>query len=334
MKILAKSALRADQIAVRKSLAVDGIEIILLSEDMDNYSQALDKLRRAADDFSVVGLEAPCEDKDLVINPISDDIFQSRKSRDYLFRCVDLINGVKQGTDCEAYFQYQYSFDSFDQGKPRHGAARKILLERIVEFHHELQHRSDVPLQIENGTPIGIRKNQPMYLPVTAGMEEFGEMPIPLALDIAHLAISLYTWSKAVKDGELYRVATPLGSLSIEMSDAQSSAGAYIGESFFRGTFTRDTITAIINRFIHIYHDLIGSLQFSNAKPGVGTDVHDEGYAGMNGLLDVERVFREAIIPLNIPYVIPEYEEDDYLHPTHQRDAIEMVRRLQGTLSC
>ncbi|HLC71492.1 MAG TPA: hypothetical protein VJI32_05775, partial [Candidatus Nanoarchaeia archaeon] len=67
MKILAKSALRADQIAVRKSLAVDGIEIILLSEDMDNYSQALDKLRRAADDFSVVGLEAPCEDKDLVI---------------------------------------------------------------------------------------------------------------------------------------------------------------------------------------------------------------------------------------------------------------------------
>jgi hypothetical protein len=39
-------------------------------------------------------------------------------------------------------------------------------------------------------------------------------------------------------------------------------------------------------------------------------------------------VLAEAIIPCNIPYVIPEYHEEDYCNPQHQRRIIPFVRAL------
>jgi len=79
------------------------------------------------------------------------------------------------------------------------------------------------------------------------------------------------------------------------------------------------------------YSSFIGSLQFSNAKAGVGTSDDDEGYAGEDGLLDIPRIFREAIIPVDVPYLIPEYQETNYGNPVHQQKVIAMVRDLQRT---
>lgn len=147
-----------------------------------------------------------------------------------------------------------------------------------------------------------------------------------MALDIAHLAITLYTWSKAQqqRDGS-YLIESPRGRLEIEMTDKDYEIGKRIRDSLS----LQEAITAEVIECINKYSSLIGSLQFSNAKAGVGTDVNDEGYIGRDGLLDIPRIFREVIIPKNISYVIPEYQETDYLDPIHQREAIAMVRRLQ-----
>lgn len=327
MKILAKSALRAGQPEARQSLPVDGIELILLGGEIEHYQQTQNQLLQIAEHFEVIGLEAPCEEQGLVISPLSEDPSIAAASREYLFQCVDLINVISSRTKREAYFQYQHSFGNFNKlGKPLQSYTREELIQQAADFHAQLQKNSDVPIQVENGTPLCIRGGKPAYVPITTRGEDFADRSIPLALDIAHLAITFYTWSRAQqqRDG-LYLIESPRGRLWVEMTDKDYDLGRKI-----RGSLSlQEAITTEIVDVIRKYSGLIGSLQFSNAKPGVGTDDRDEGYAGEAGLLDVPRIFREAIISANIPYVIPEYEETDYLEPIHQREAIAMVRSLQ-----
>lgn len=328
MKILTKSALLPGQPEARKTLPVDGIEIIFLGGELERYDQTRDQLLRLADDFEVIGLEAPCDERGLIINPLNENV-EGTLSRSYLSTCIQLANELQKLSRKEVYFQYQYSFENIDEnGKPIQQYNRSQLLEQIAHFHRELEREADISVQIENGTPIGMRRGKPAYIPVMTQGEDFAVGDIPLALDITHLAITLYTWSRAEESANgLYRIPSPRGSIWLPLSASELQIGARIRAS----SYIQDAITSEVIAQIQNYASRIGSLQFSNAKPGVGTDEADEGYAGTDGLLDVPRVFKEAIIPANIPSVIPEYTERDYLKPTNQKVAIEMVRRLMDS---
>lgn len=325
MKILAKSALRDGQPESRKSLPVDGIEIIFLGGEVERRKETIEKLIALTDNFPILGVEAPCEEQGLVISPLAENKGIAAASRDYLSICVEIINEAHQRTRKEMYFQYQHSFEPFNQdGKPARYYHQKMI-QQLATFHHGLEKNSDIPLHVENGTPIGIRASQPAYVPVTARLHDFVQAALPIALDITHLAITLYSWSQAERSrGGLYRIPTPSGALYIEMKESEAQIGQRIRES----SSIQESITLEVIRQIYQCGPFIHSLQFANAKRGVGTDDHDEGYAGTDGLLDIPRIFQEAIIPLNIPYVIPEYTERDYNNPTNQQQAIEMVRAL------
>ncbi len=329
MKILAKSALRGTQPEIRRGLAVDGIELVFLGGEIDRYQQTRDEVIHVAEYFAAIGLEAPCEEQGRLISPLSDNHLIAATSKDYLQRCVELINEVHHQTGREAYFQYQHSFAAFNErGKPLSRYPRDELVRKASDFHAQLQKDSDVPLQVESATPICIRGGKPAYVPIMTRGEDFTDGQISIALDIAHLGITFYTWSKAQQQqDDLYLIESPRGRLWVEMADKDHQIGSRIKHS----SSLQDAITAEIIGFIKEYSGLIGSLQFSNAKAGVGTDDGDEGYAGEDGLLDVPRIFREAIIPANISYVIPEYQETNYLNPVQQQKAIAMVRGLQRT---
>ena len=186
MKILAKSALYTGQPEARQDLSVDGIEIIFLGGELERYNQTKNQLLRLADHFNVIGLEAPCDERGLIINPLAEDL-SGTLSRSYLSACVQLANDVQHLSKKEVYFQYQYSFDNFERnGTPIRQYDRLQLLEQVAEFHHKLQRQSDVSVQIENGTPIGIRRGKPAYIPAMTRCEDFAPASIPMALDIIY----------------------------------------------------------------------------------------------------------------------------------------------------
>lgn len=158
MKILAKSALRGTQPKARQDLDVEGIELIFLGGEIEQYAQTREQLLEVAENFSVLGLEAPGEEQGKVISPLSENCSIRQGSQDYLFRCVELINEIHHKTHKEAYFQYRHSFENFDAfGKPSRKYVREELLRKASEFHQYAQQNSEVPLQVENGTPICIR---------------------------------------------------------------------------------------------------------------------------------------------------------------------------------
>ena len=327
MKILAKSALRQGQPAARQSLPVDGIEILFLGGEVEQRQHTINKLTELADHFQVVAVEAPCVESGKVISPLAHDKILAAASQDYLKKCIDILNEVHFRTKREMYFQYQHSFEAFGpNGKPSR-EYHPSLIPHLAAFHQQLKRNSNIPLQVENGTPIGIRQGVPAYVPVTARLHDFVQAGLPIALDITHLAITLYSFSCArSKSNGLFLLGSPVGSLYIEMNRQDQEKGARIRSS----SSIQEAITSEVIHQIHQYKPFIQSLQFSNAKAGVGTDDADEGYAGTDGLLNIPRVFQEAILPLNIPYVIPEYTEQNYNRPVNQQLAIEMVRRLMS----
>src|SRR3989344_8171957 len=216
MKILAKSALHAGQPESRKSLPVDGIEIIFLGGEAEQRLQTIERLCLLTNDFPVVGIEAPCEERGLIISPLANDKIMATASQDYLLRCIEMCNEVHSRTGKEMYFQYQHSFEAFSpDGKPSRYYDQQ-LIPKLAALHHRLERNSQVPLHVENGTPIGIRASQPAYVPVTSDLHHFVQAGLPIALDITHLAITLYSWSQASKSRNgLYRLSTPRGSLYI-----------------------------------------------------------------------------------------------------------------------
>jgi len=328
MKLLAKSIIDQRQTDIRKDLDVEGIEIILLGGELekDNIKATTEAFITLAEDFPVIGIEAPTSYKGLPVNPIAEDKVTRGISRDYLQRCVDLTSQLRAKANVEVYFQYQFAFGNYlPTGYPKQKVPLSYELEQIASFHYALESQCDFPIQIENGTPIHLHNDFPAYRNSTIRMSDFAQHCLPVALDICHLALTLYTWSKAKPlTISLDSVKTPKGILAIEMTEEDRALGTRIAQE----KNEQRTITNIIIEQIREYAPLIGSLQFSNAKPGFATDELEESYAGSDGLIDIPRVLAEAIIPCNIPYVIPEYHEEDYCNPQHQRRIIPFVRAL------
>ncbi len=328
MKLLAKSIIDKRQTDTRKDLDVDGIEIVLLGRELDdeNINATTQAFIALADHFPIIGVEAPISYHGLPVNPIAEDTSIREQSREYLQRCLDLTSQLKAATGAEVYFQYQYAFGNFQpNGYPARKVPRDYELQQIAAFHRSLEAQCDFPVQIENGTPIHLHNNQPAYRHTTIRLSDFAEHNIPVALDICHLAISLYTWSKARPlTLNLDSVKTPRGILAIEMTEEDRTFGRRIADS----RKDQNSITDILIEQITQYAPIIGSLQFSNAKAGFATSDEEEGYAGSDGLIDIPRVLAKAIVPCNLPYLIPEYQEEDYCSPIHQRTIISFVRTL------
>jgi hypothetical protein len=328
MKLLAKSILHPGQIAARRQLKCDGIEILLLGNDFKDISLTKAALRETAQEYPVVGLEAPDSVDGMPVYPLSPDSTIAHFSREFLARCIELAHELTAKTNAEVYFQYQYC------GSPAHPntpfrSDYESDLEAMANHYSLLQRSSNVPIQMENGTPIAAAYDQEEKLyarTVSARMSDFADTNIPLALDIVHLAETLYTWSQAKQDNCGWFVETKRGRMYFPAVEEDIATG-------YRLAKQHDLRTAITDQIIleiKSNADRIGSLQFANAQAGFALEHENEGHAGADGIIDVARVMKEAIIPANIPYVIPEYRETDYLDPVHQRAAARMVRELSA----
>ncbi len=197
-------------------------------------------------------------------------------------------------------------------------------------FHRSLQASAQVPVQLENTTPVCIVDGRPSYNHHFTRFSDYQADSLSMALDISHLAITLYGWSKVRKDrSNGCFVDSPLGRLFPPLTTEDLQVGKRIATS----NDVPKAITDEVIAQIQSHARTIGSLQFSNARYGVGTDDLDEGYAGTDGLLDMYRILSEVVLHSDIPYVIPEYHERDYLNPVEQQKAVGMVRQLQERLS-
>lgn len=331
MKILAKSILHEGQIETRKPLNCDGIEILLLGKELDNLRQTRDHLVSLADDFGIIGIEAPDTVRGIPVYPTSDDVAVREHSRAFLEECVALSNQVWEKTGVPVYFQYQYLYDRLnDDGTLARNPPRDAELSKVREYHKKLQRMSDVDVQMENTTPLcaGFGQEKRLYSrPVTARMVDFTDMGVPLALDIVHLAETLYTWAQAKRDDKGHFVVdSQRGKLYFPaiMQDLDI-VGARMKENHNISDAITNEIVEWIGYSGNKYR--IGSLQFANAQPGFAVSHENEGYEGANGLIDVPRVLK-AIVKADIPYVIPEYREKDYLNPVNQRAAVRLLREI------
>lgn len=328
MKLLAKSILHPGQIAARARLACDGIEILLLGNDFQDIAATKDALIAIAREYPVVGLEAPDSVDGKPVYPLAREPALHHFSREFLSRCVELANELDAKTNAKVYFQYQHLGNRALPDVPvQDGYA--FDLDATVYHHTLLQRSSNVPVQMENITPLcaGFGQEENLYYrTVMARTSDFADANIPLALDIAHLAETLYTWSQAKQDAHGWHVATARGKLYFPAADEDIATGVRIARHSHLETAITDEIIAEIRK----HAALIGSLQFANAQPGFAIEHDNEGFAGDGGLIDVPRVLKEAVIPAGIPYVIPEYREKDYLDPVNQRAAVDLVRTLSA----
>ncbi len=92
MKLLAKSAIDPVQTDVRKKLPVDGIEIIFLGPEIDNYERTMGYFLRLAEHFPVIGIEAAMTMGNLPVNPVSGQPAIAQPSQDYLRRGIALAS--------------------------------------------------------------------------------------------------------------------------------------------------------------------------------------------------------------------------------------------------
>ena len=342
MDILAKAILDSQQIEARKRLGVKGIELLLLDKDFRDLDKTKEALIRIAQEWEIVALEAPDSTKEYRLNPFSADSKTRVSSRDFLLRYVELANSVNNITKNIAYAQFQYIFDGFDdKGRPVE-VDRERQLGEIREHYESLRRNSQVELQIENITQINpaYADGSLCHCYTTTRPSDFPIIGTPLALDVIHLAQVLYTWLKTEptdEDKNIARVKIPGmpqfgGGVYIQMTDEDKKTAERIKKEQ-KETNLRETITSELVRVIKFYRPLIGSLQFANASVGFGAFPGEDGVASDTGLIDLKRVFQEAIIPANVPYVIPEYRETDWLNPLNQQNAIAMVRRLSEEYS-
>ena len=335
MEILAKAILDRQQIEARKKLGVKGIELLLLDKDFRNLDKTKEALIQIAKDWEIVALEAPDSTKEYHINPFSADSKTRVSSRDFLLRYVELANTVNDSTNNISYAQFQYLFDGFDDnGKPIE-VGRERLLGEIREHYGSLRQNSQVELQIENITQINpaYADGSLCHCYTTIRPSDFQIIGTPLALDIIHLAQVMYTWLKAEptdEDKNIARVKIPGmsqfgGEVYIQMTDEDKKTAERIKKEE-KGTSIREAITSELVRVIKFYRPLIGSLQFANAGVGFGAFPGEDGVASDTRVIDLKKDFQEAIIPSDVPYVIPEYRETDWLNPVNQQNAIAMIR--------
>ena len=337
MKILAKSIL-ALQMEARKSLDVEGIEILLLEKDFEDLKSTKESLVRVASEWPLVGLEAMDGTSKYGMNPFSANKREAQFSRDLLLRYVDMINELNAKTKNIPYAQFQYLLDKFVKKGKEYRAKpvdKNEQLERIRLHFNGLSSISDIELQLENITQVNPAKDGSLrHCYTTLHPRDFSSMGIPMALDVIHLAQTLYIWSQATKKDSangLYPVVTRIDGkttrIYIQMSDYELEIGNRIRGDIKR-TGIRNAITSEIVSLILKYGENIGSLQFANAKVGFGAEFGEDGIATSEGMIDLKRLFNEAIILKNIPYVIPEFEEQDYTKPVNQRKAVNMVKDL------
>ena len=333
MKILAKSILDSKQIEARKSLPVDGIEILLLEKDFQNCKKTKEDLTKIAEEWPLIGLEAPDSIRKYPIDPTSTNKNIREFSENFLLRFIDFSNNVNLKTGNVAYLQFQYLFDQLIKKDYIKTTDRKAQLRKIREHYTRLKTRSSIELQIENIIPISPSSSNGTlnYCYTTIRPNDFIETQIPIALDIIHLAQTFYTWYKAKHKFKNYfsldiKGKNPITTY-IEMTEEdieiRNRLKRKINEFGIKNAITSELIDTINN-----CQKIIGSLQFANAKIGYGAIQGEDGILINKGMIDIQRVFIEAIMPKNIPYVIPEYSERDYNNPINQRKSIEIIRKL------
>lgn len=327
MKILAKSILNPDQLEVRKSLDVDGIEILLLSKDWINKKATETMLKDATKEWKVIALEAPdCfEDGSVIIpiNPASNDKVTQTKSKDFLKEFVEFANLTKARGITVPYAQFQFTFKQYDQDGHTPRADHQLTIHQLAEFYSELQKNTDIPLQIENSILIGAPLNSKVFHYHTAcNLKDFEDTNILLALDIAHLSQTIHTYTEATKTGEKYKIIVNKKYYYLPLSPADIQIRNRIKK---RKGKLEERITAELLYQIATYRPQIGSMQFSGAK-GFGFNKEDAGTSDP-GIFDLDQVL-SAAIKADVPYLIPEFLEVNYLNPINQIAAIKMVRSL------
>lgn len=336
MNILAKSILNYGQLEARKRLNTPGVELLLLEKDFQDLTKTKDKLVRIAEEWPIIALEAPDSTKTYPINPFSDDIQVSRSSNDFLLHFVDLANYVNERTGKIAYAQFQYLFDRFGSNGLPKIVDREEQLAKIKDYYEQLRRNSQVKLQIENIIPINPAHadGSLRYCYTTIRPSDFALMDVPMALDVIHLAQTFYTWLKAQdeKDG-LCKIKIPAlkefnGGIYIQMSEEDKVIREKIANDV-KEVGLREAVTSELIAVIQNYNPLIGSLQFANAEAGFGAFPGEDGVESDEGMINIGRLFREAIIPANVPYVIPEYNEEDYTKPINQQKVIELIQKIK-----
>ncbi len=343
MEILAKSIVDDGQLEARKSLGVKGIELLLLEKDFDDIDKTKEKLVEIARQWEVVALEAPNGITKYPMNPFSADSGVRLSSRNFLSQYADLANSVNVITKNIAYAQFQYIFDEFNDEGRSPEVHRGEQLGMIKEHFEGLQKSSKVNLQVENTTPISqaYGRGTLSHCHTAIRPSDFAQIGVPMALDVIHLSQTCYTWLQAETENDnLFKVnilGVPKykGKFYLQMTDEDLETVARIKKNVEIMNI-KDAITTELIRTIRIYSKmvtknygpLIGSLQFANAEVGFGVLPGEDGIETSEGMIDVRRLFSEAIIPAGISYVTPEYHEKSWLVPINQQNAITLVRSL------
>ncbi len=328
MKLLAKSIVNAGQIEARKGLNANGIEFLLLDGDINN-PHALQELVLAGINYKIVGIEAPDSFEGMPVDPTADDVSIRKKSSDFLRRCLDLADTVASRTHATVYFQFQFLFNNpFDKNGRSARVDRARKLDQVRVFYDRLTADADVNVQLENTIPVdpAYKHDRKYHCFVTIRPQDFVDTRIPIAFDIAHYAQTLNIWANAKKmpDGR-FCLETEGKRFYIDMTDRDAELGSLVraeaAKSGLKTAITKQIISAL--NFPKL---AIGSVQFSDVKPGFGVCNTEAGYHGEGGMIDVGRVMRE-VADRHTP-LIPEYHEADYNNPVVQRAVFAELRRL------
>jgi len=361
MKLLAKSALKTDQIKARKDLKADGIELILSGQDVIDSGKSVDTLAALADDWPVIGLEVPDSFNGVPVDPTSRNKGVREDSQRFLQAAVDIACNVAGRANVEVYLQYQCLFDNqFDDNGTPSAFGWAPVLGKIREFHGELAAKAfPLKVQLENTVPVSCLVGGNRYhCFATTRPRDFKWMDVPLAFNIAHYAQALYTWvnvkstrqrivkddAKNLKDNSnVYAVTPDDRKYVIGMTKADVRYGNLLQKNSLKED-VKAAITKEIINVIYAHKMLIGSVQFSDCLPGFGTEDCEAGYFGDKGMIDVPAVLRavfDAKIPASddryepfvpaIPFIIPKYKEQDYNNPVNQKKAFELVREIMAT---
>jgi hypothetical protein len=341
MHILAKSVLDEKQLASRavlkQELPIKGIEILLRDKDFQDIEKTAKWLIEIGNKYKILGLETGVSTiiggKKIAINPISHDAYTRTIAKQFLARYVSLINNVMEKTSAQVYAQWQLLGEPYGPDrKPSQILSHSDELKKLQTYHLQLQSQSHAHLQMENGVPINPNgtpsKPEEFYNDfIMTRIEDYRVAGMPAALDVTHLALSLNCWAHSEPQGALYKLNTKNGTFYFQQTQSDVEAGERIKKAMKNGASLRESITDELIRVVLTHKKEIGSLQFADAERGFGTDENEQGYHGTDGLINMQRLFQEAIIPADIPYVIPEYHETDYTNPIHQKKAIKDIAR-------
>lgn len=300
MKIFAKAILDSEQIEARKSLPVNGIEILLNPKNLSE-SNLDDKLKLCSDNFETVNLEVG----DRLYSTVPVDLLDP-ESRKYIEKVLELHSQIPNPGLVVAHLvgRCQVSDPPYKGLKPQ---SKPQILAASLEYIRKLDPENKI-IALENTFPTDwMDENEGIisFYPIGKISSGFGNRI--RTFDIAHSGITMYTYKNLVNS---YFPSKQFGNIPVYFSDEEQKVSELAKQSLTDAVCEELRKANTVNVHVNVNKGLL------------------DGFVESSDL-DLSKVL-EALKGKDITLVaeVQERETGDYISTPNQRAMVDYLRNF------